>query len=169
MGETRSARGRVVDGSGMVIEMNADEIRKATFAEARAQSYEILERVADVEVEHRSYHDDDPLMSWRRGMPKREPEPPPPRTLTDAEIARMISAAMAEVADAVFKSPRMEALKEAIGMALAEERKKMRGEIVEQVGQLRAEITIEKAAERHDGVVELPRFLSKRTSDAARS
>jgi hypothetical protein len=53
--------------------MMDNEARKAAFAEAKARSCETLQRTANVKVERRSHHDDDALLSWRRGMPKPTP------------------------------------------------------------------------------------------------
>jgi hypothetical protein len=53
--------------------------------------------------------------------------------------------------------------RDVLGGLVSEVRKQLRAEIVEQVGGLRADITIEKAAERRDdGVVELPPFIERR-------
>jgi hypothetical protein len=48
--------------------------------------------------------------------------------------------------------------------AVAKARKQWRSEISTEVGLLRADLTIEKAAERreYDGVVELPSFIERR-------
>jgi hypothetical protein len=85
MGQARLAGSGLVDSNGMVITMTSNEI-KAAFAHAKAQSYETLERVADVEVVHRSHHDDDALLAWRRKMPAPAPVP----TLTSADVHQMI-------------------------------------------------------------------------------
>jgi hypothetical protein len=129
--------------------MTPDEIREA-FAEAKAESLETLERTADIEVE-RSNHDDDGFLSpWSKGMPKK----PPP--VTAAEVGQMIAAAMADIDGriaAAFETRAWEraASTEAIGMALAETRKKMRAEFQEQLGLLRAdiEVTNRTGGQRH--------------------
>jgi hypothetical protein len=149
----------------MVISMD-DEARRAAFAEAKARSLETLERVADVTVEHRDHSGE----YWER--PKPAPVPTPqPRSPTVAEIEMQRSRDWTAFVDSRIEHAlaerawRDEARMEATGKALGEIRKQLRAEIQEQIGLLRADITIEKAAERREAdVVELPQFLGKRNA-----
>jgi hypothetical protein len=150
----------------VVIEMDLEE-RRARYAEAKAESHLMLDpeacRAAMAEqrtavVQHR---EDGYSCDWAVGMPRSEPPPLPPRTLTDAEIARM-------VADAVAKQPRARALTEdelksfkafvwsvlvesrvmtppITALMLDELRKQLRAEMREQLGLLRADMTVAKA------------------------
>jgi hypothetical protein len=79
----------------MVIEMDANEIRQAAFAQAKAESLDTLDRIRDVEVTPRAHRDDGLLTSWSRNMP---PKPPAP---TAAEVRQMIRDALAEHAQDV--------------------------------------------------------------------
>lgn len=138
-----------------------DENAGRIFAEAR----ETLQRTADIEVERRD-HSDDPLRSWRRNMPKPEPAPVQCK-LTNSETARWksyIDGQINAAVSAAMAEHRMlaDARREAVGKALGEVRAKLREEIVAAVGELRADLTIEKA---HAGdratVIDLPAVLPR--------
>ena len=106
-----------------------DENARRIFDEA----FTTLDRVAHVEVEHRSYHDD-PLTRWAASMPKPEPQPTPqPRTMTDAEEINQLRAAdWARFVDSRIERALAEhdvIRNDEIGKALAAERRRMRGEI----------------------------------------
>jgi hypothetical protein len=138
------------------------EARKAAFAEAKVQSIEALARTANVRVEHRDHSGE----YWSR--PKPAPAPvPQAHQPTVAEIEMLRSQDCTRFVDSRIEAHAKanewhhEATLEAIGQALAEERKRMRAEIQEQIGLVRADISIEKAAERGD-VVELPPFIERR-------
>jgi hypothetical protein len=114
---------------------------------------ETLARVADVRVVRRVHRDDGLLTEHSVNMPKKEPPP------TVAEVKQMIAEALAELPHALTSTEieRMieahakanewhhEATLEAIGQALGETRKKMRAEFEEQLGLLRADVTVAKA------------------------
>jgi hypothetical protein len=136
----------------LVIEMNA-EARKAAFAEARAESCEILERTADVTVENRDHGAE----YWERPKPK-----PAARNvindhvLTDAETLRWEQYINGRISAA--NSARDEFWRDVLGGLISEVRKQLRSEIVEQVGSLRADVEIatKAAARGHDRVIDLP-------------
>src|SRR5260370_17466510 len=92
-----------------------------------------------------------------------------PRALTSADIEvlveRKFDAGLSE------HKIRADARWDAVGDALGETRKQLRSEIQEQVGLLRADLTIEKAAERRErgDVVELPKFIGRRHDVASSS
>jgi hypothetical protein len=112
----------VVERNELVIEMSADEIRKAAFAEAKAQSYETLDRVRDIEVTLRAYHDDDGMLtSWSRNMPPK-PKPVPPPTIAEIEalVDGKISAAI---------NQHKEIWRDVLAQALASERQRHRAEV----------------------------------------
>jgi hypothetical protein len=128
-----------------------------------------LDRVRDVRVERRSFHDDDPLTRWAAGMPKPAPAPVPSPTLTDAETLRWQKWIDDRIVAAVVgyhEAEQMRPVTRAVLKGLVAE---MRAEILTEVGLLRADITIQKAAE-HGGsgdVVELPPFIQRRRHDVA--
>jgi hypothetical protein len=153
----RSRRGRVDSRRSMVTDMDS-EARKIAFAEAKARSIDTLERIADIKVEHRD-HDDDALMRWRAGMPKK---PPPP---TMAEVEHKIADAMADIDGRIVaavagyhESEVMRPVTRAVLKALVTE---IRTEILTAVGELRADLNIQRAHAAGD-VVEVPQFLERR-------
>jgi hypothetical protein len=124
-----------------------DENARKIFDEAFAT----LDRTAHIKVEHRSYHDD-PLTQWAAGMPKK-PEPVPAPTIGEIEalVDDRISAALANYHEAKSMRPvTREVLK---GLVAG-----IRAEILTEVGQLRADLTIEKAhsGDRGGEVIDLP-------------
>jgi hypothetical protein len=130
-----------------------DANAKKVFAEA----YATLDRVAHIEVEPRSHHDD-PLTRWAVGMPK-QPEPTPvsqARTLTDAETARWQAYVSDEIKRALAEYTELH--REVLGAALAHERKLRRAEVEQldlRLSALLGEVT-KKQAVADGGVVELP-------------
>jgi len=60
------------------------EARKAVFLAARAESLEILERTAGIEIEYRHHDEGGHLTSWSKTMPPK-PAPPPPLSVADVE------------------------------------------------------------------------------------
>jgi hypothetical protein len=139
--------------------MDDYETLRAAHDRARAESCEILERLErlNVTVEERDDYDD-PLLSWRRGMPQPEPERHERRAnrekLTDSEAQRWwqnyidgkITAANAQ---------RDKLWREVLAGLVAEVRKQMRAEIAGAVGSLRQDIEIAKAnAEKHSAKIE---------------
>jgi hypothetical protein len=153
-----------------------DDERRAAWAAIKARSHEVLDpdacRAAVAAETARVHRDDGFSCDWAATMPK-QPEPEPAsRTLTDTEIARMIASVQADfdskLAAALEARVSWEhARQDAIGRALSEIRKQLR----EEIGQLRADVTIAtKAAERRErgDVVEvIPQFLQRRRHDAA--
>jgi hypothetical protein len=141
----------------VVIDMDS-EARKAAFAAAKAESIETLDRVAGVEVVYRD-HDDDALMRWRAGMPKK----PAPPTMAEIEelvaskIARLPTALTSDETEALVASKiaallvqHRELQYDVIGAALSHERKRVAAEfdkLRNELGELRADITVAKAAD----------------------
>ena len=101
--------------------MTSDEAR-AVLAEAR----ENVERLADMEVGHRS-HGPDPLTQWRHNMPEPEPRPTPVRRTTDAEALRWQNYIDGQIAAAINRHT--EVWREVMAQALASERKRHRAEV----------------------------------------
>jgi hypothetical protein len=113
------------------------EERKAAFAVARAEAYEVS-------------------LARHAVTPKPEPPPLPPRTYTDSEISNMIASVQADISSkiaavdrrfAALQAKESEMLK-GIGMALVEGvtevRNQLHCEILTEVGQLRAEVAAEQ-------------------------
>jgi hypothetical protein len=119
-----------------VTEMTSDEV-KAAFIEARAESLEILERTADIEVGHRSHDDDGHLTAWSKTMPPR-PKPVPPPTIAEVEalIDGKISAALATYHEGKSMRP---LTREVVAAALHEIRKQVRAEFAAEIDKLRSE------------------------------
>ena len=91
---------------------------------------------------------------WHAGMPKQEPEPVRQPTVREVELMRAAdwTAFVVSRIDAAFEARawRDAAMTEAVGKALGEIRKQLRSEFEEQLGQLRADVTIQRAHERHE-------------------
>ncbi|KRR14535.1 hypothetical protein CP49_25830 [Bradyrhizobium valentinum] len=145
------------------------ERRLRELTEPRRAPPVLVERRADYDGDD---YPDDPLVKWRRGMVRAGVWPV--QTVEDRE--HEVREALAKYQLQVFVDGRVAAgiaaafearawrddvRRDAIGDAFGEIRKQLRAEIVEQVGGLRADLTIEKAAERGD-VVEVPQFLERR-------
>lgn len=130
-----------------------DERAAAIFAEAR----ENLERLDQIKIERRAFHDDN---DWSRNMP-REPAPFQQRhALTDAEILTLIDRRV----ETILARHRVMTAR-ATATVVGEIRAQLRKEIVAAVGEVRADIEIAQA-HRGSAVVEVPKFLARR-SDAA--
>ena len=126
--------------------------RNALHAADKAWSLEALERLADVVVIPREHRYDGLLTDHSRNMPTPEPASQLSRTLTDAEIARMIAD---QVRAALATHDRF--WSDVHGAVIASERKKMRAHVAEQIGQLRADVTIANAhAGERSTVIDLP-------------
>jgi hypothetical protein len=142
----------------VVTDMDA-EARKAAFAEAKARSLDALARTADVKVEPRDHG----VEYWQRPEPAPAPVPQPNQP-TVAEIEMLRSQDWARFVDGRLSAALAahdELWRDVIGAVIAEERKKMRAEISAEVGQLRADVTVQKAHAGGD-VVELPPFIERR-------
>jgi hypothetical protein len=119
-----------------------DDRARAILDEAR----ETLHRVRNVTVERR----DSSAEYWQRPEPAPEPGPQP-RQPSVAEIEMLRSQDWTRFVDgrinAAFEARawRDDARQDAIGGALSEIRKQLRAEFQEQLGQLRADLVIEKA------------------------
>jgi hypothetical protein len=144
VGEARPESRQLDDRDKLVIAM--DKHAQTILDEAR----ETLHRIRDVKVEHRDHSGE----YWER-RPEPKPAPiPQPRSLTDAEAQRWqtyIDNAIAAAFEA--RAWRDDARRDAIADFVADVRKQLRAEFQEQLGSLRADVTIQKAAERrdHDG------------------
>lgn len=142
-----------------------DDERAVILAEARAN----VERLADLRVEHRD-HDDDAVTQWARRMPKSEP-PKRQRGPSAAELEQLRArqwTAFVDTRIAHFFAQHDKVRLEAMGTALGMMRKQLREEIAAEVGQLRAEVTLQRAhaGARDSGeVIDLP--WPRRRSDAA--
>ena len=113
------------------------------------EARETLHRIRDVRVEYRDHGAE----YWQRPA-KATPEMGVSDShLTDAETLRWQNYIDGKISAAI--AARDEFWRDVFGAVIAEERKKMRAEVQERIGLLRADLTIEKAAERGD-VVELP-------------
>jgi hypothetical protein len=136
----RERCGRVDRKRNVVTAMNSEQ-RKAILDQARAT----LKRTAKIEVEQRD-HFDDALTRWSAGMPKQQPTRVSPG-FTDAEVARMIAAAVAEqVEQKIAANDRI--WEDTLGKVVSDLRKQWRSEFEQQLGSLRADITVEKAHRR---------------------
>jgi phage-related protein len=132
--------------------MDVDE-RKAAFAEAKERSLVMLddeacrETIAAETVTRVQHRTDGYSCDWAAGIPKQEEAAPVQRRTTDAESLRWKSYIDGRI-EALFDGDRMNGLREAIGAALAHERKQFRAEIEglrAEIGQLRADLTIHRA------------------------
>ncbi len=114
-----------------------DERAREILDRARAA----VERTADVTVEHRDHDDDGHLTSWSRGMA------PKPAPVTAADVERIVRDALPGVATIIH-----------------EVRQQLRAEFQEQIGQLRADVEIQRAHAGGDRgeVIDLPNFSSRR-------
>ncbi|MCA1415286.1 hypothetical protein I6F30_29765 [Bradyrhizobium sp. NBAIM20] len=164
--ERGAGRGSGRQRRGVVIVM--DERAQAILDDAR----ETLARLADVKVERRVHRDDGFSTDWARGMP---PKPAPP---TMAEVEAKIADAVTELetfvrreittAKAEHQAEHETLWLDVFGAAIAEERKRRRAEVGDEIEKLRAELaelradlTIAKAHARGE-VVEVPEFLERR-------
>jgi hypothetical protein len=92
-------------------------------------------RTADVEVVHRSHHDDDALLAWRRNMPKPEP------VLTAGKTAKMIAEQLAAYREIWL---------EVQAQAIAHERKLHRDAVAKVRTELRKLVLDDRTLARHE-------------------
>jgi hypothetical protein len=119
--------------------------RKAAFAEARAEAYEVSLARHSVSSKSESSNNSNSDTQHRKLT---DAEGSRWQRYIDGQINTAISAAMAE------HKMLADARQEAVGKALGEVRKQLREEIAAEVGQLRADLTVEKA---HGGeIIDLP-------------
>ena len=132
----RTEFGRAGDRMHLVkSEMN--EHARKIFDQAR----ETLARIADVKVEHREHRDDGLLSEHSVSMPPARRASP---GMTDAEVANMIAATVAEQVDAkIAANDRI--WEDVVGKVIGDLRRQLRAEFAQQLGSLNADATIAKA------------------------
>lgn len=125
--------------------MDAEQ-RRALHDQARARSRVMLDpetaraAIAEEKAATVVHRDDGFSCDWAATMPKQSQPPPlPPRSLTDAEIKRMI----AEAFEA--RQWRDDARRDAVAKFVAQVREQLRKEFAAEVGSLRADLTLARA------------------------
>lgn len=104
---------------------------------------------------------EDPLTAWRRNMPEPEARPAPARERTlDTVPTALIAFVEARIAAVVAeqRNALVEALGESVGELVDELEEQLTKLFEEKIGELRAELTVQRAAAKHD-MLELPPFL----------